>query len=27
LKGARANLKNCGHVISTKYQSSGVFRK
>jgi len=27
LKGATASLKNCGHIIWTKYQSSFLFRK
>jgi len=27
LKGATASLKNCGHFIWTKYQSSVVFKK
>jgi len=27
LKGSTVNLRNCGHIIWTKYQSSVVFRK
>jgi len=27
MKGAAASLRNCGHIIWTKYQSSIAFRK
>jgi len=27
MQGATASLRNCGHIIWTKYQSSVIFRK